>query len=107
MAIFTSRQPSNGGEASTTNVPDRPKLHMMVEHLDQAQMHMNAAMQVCSSVIMDLEKAAGFIGRYRDSLVKAIADTGGDPAAAIEHQIRDFIPKHYRAGERQDEQAQG
>jgi hypothetical protein len=97
MAIFASRQPvSSNGE---TQVPERPKVHMMIEHLDQAQMHMQAAMQVCSSVIMDLEKGAAFIGRYRDSLVKAVAESGGDEAASIEHQIREFIPKSYRPPE--------
>jgi hypothetical protein len=97
MAIFATRQPNNGSESQQQ--PERPKIHSMIEHLDQAQMHMNAAMQVCSSVIIDLEKGAAFIGRYRDSLVKAVADAGGDSAASIEHQIREFIPKTYRPPE--------
>jgi hypothetical protein len=47
-------------------------------------------------VIFDLQKGSDFIGRYRDSLIKTIEETGGDVTASIESQIRDFIPKTHR-----------
>jgi len=77
-------------------LPSRPKMIIVIEHLDSAQAHMHQATRVLSSMILDLEKGADFIGRYRDSLIKTIEETGGDVEQAVEHQIRDFIPKILR-----------
>ena len=84
----------------STEVPARPKMVIVIEHLDTAQAHMHQATRVLSSMIMDLEKGADFIGRYRDSLIKTIEDTGGDVAAAVEGQIKDYIGTKYRAPEK-------
>jgi hypothetical protein len=67
-----------------------------IEHLDQAQGHMNQVSKVLSSMILDMEKASDFVGRFRDSLIKSVEETGGDTQASIESQIADFIPKNYR-----------
>jgi hypothetical protein len=52
-----------------------------------------------SSMILDLEKAAEFLGKYRDSLIKTIEDSGGDVKASIESQIKEFVPKQFRRPE--------
>jgi hypothetical protein len=85
------RQPSE--------IPSRPKMVVVIEHLDTAQAHMHQATRVLSSMILDLEKGADFIGRYRDSLIKTIEETGGDVAAAVEGQIKDYIGSKYRIAE--------
>ena len=85
------RQPSE--------IPSRPKMVVVIESLDAAQGHMHHATRVLSSMIMDLEKGADFIGQYRDSLIKTIETTGGDVTASIESQIKEFIPKNYRRAE--------
>src|SRR5215469_802571 len=86
------------GESPMTNGNNmKPKMMMAIEHLDAANSHMNSAMQVLSSVILDLQKGADFITRYRDSLIKTVEETGGDVKASIESQIQDFIPKRLRA----------
>src|SRR6516225_4120037 len=77
-------------------LPSRPKMVVVIEHLDAAQAHMHEATRKLSSVIMDLEKGADFIGQYRDSLIKTIETTGGDVTASVESQIKEFIPKNYR-----------
>ena len=75
---------------------NRPRMTIAIEHLDQAQGHMHQVSKVLSSMILDLEKASDFIGRFRDSLIKTIEETGGDVQSSIEHQIADFVPKNYR-----------
>ena len=85
------RQPSE--------IPARPKMVVVIEHLDAAQAHTQQATRVLSSMILDLEKAGDFLGRYRDSLIKTIEETGGDVQASIESQIKEFIPKNYRPPE--------
>jgi hypothetical protein len=50
-------------------------------------------------MILDLEKAAEFLGKYRDSLIKTIEDSGGDVKASIESQIKEFVPKQFRRPE--------
>jgi hypothetical protein len=84
--------------AKQTNVPLKPKVQIAIEHLDHAFEHMNQAMSVLSSVVFDLQKAADFVARYRDSMIKSLEETGGDVGPAIESQIREFIPKAYRNG---------
>src|SRR6516162_6633576 len=80
-------------------LPSRPKMVVVIEHLDAAQAHMHEATRKLSSIIMDLEKGAEFIGGYRDSLIKTIETVGGDVTASIESQIKEFIPKNYRRPE--------
>jgi len=74
----------------------RPRMTIAIEHLDQAQGHMNQVSKVLSSMILDMEKASDFVGRFRDSLIKSVEETGGDVQKSIESQIADFIPKNYR-----------
>ena len=76
----------------------KPKMMVAIEHLDAANTHMEQAMGVLSSIILDWQKAADFLVTYRNSLIKTIEDTGGDTTASIESQIRDFIPKRARDG---------
>jgi hypothetical protein len=71
----------------------KPKMLLAIEHLDAAHDHMVKAMNLLSSIIFDWQKAADFMARYRDSLVKTVEQSGGDVAETIESQIRDFIPK--------------
>jgi hypothetical protein len=80
----------------------KPKMLIAIEHLDSANSHMNSAMTVLSSVILDLQKGADFIARYRDSLIKSVEDSGGD----IESQIKEFLPKRLR-NDGQDQEVEG
>ena len=90
-------QPGRMGMAENGhNQLHRPRMTIAIEHLDQAQGHMHQVSKVLSSMILDLEKASDFIGRFRDSLIKTIEETGGDVQSSIEHQIADFVPKNYR-----------
>ena len=84
-------------EQNGHNQLHRPRMTIAIEHLDQAQEHMNAVSKVLSSMILDMEKASDFVGRFRDSLIKTIEETGGDVQASIESQIADFVPKNYRS----------
>jgi hypothetical protein len=72
----------------------KPKMQVAIEHLDQAGTHMNKAMTVLSSIILDLQKGADFITQYRDSLFKTLEDAGGN--ASIESQMKEFIPRRHR-----------
>jgi hypothetical protein len=76
----------------------KPKMMAAIDHLDSAATHMNQAMSVLSSVILDIQKGADFITRYRDSLVKTVEMSGGDVAQSIEAQIKDFLPKRLKDG---------
>ena len=92
-------QPGRTGMAEQNGhnqLTNRPRMTIAIEHLDQAQGHMHQVSKVLSSMILDLEKASDFIGRFRDSLIKTIEETGGDVQSSIEHQIADFVPKNYR-----------
>ena len=92
-------QPGSTGMAEQNGhnqLTNRPRMTIAIEHLDQAQGHMHQVSKVLSSMILDLEKASDFIGRFRDSLIKTIEETGGDVQSSIEHQIADFVPKNYR-----------
>jgi len=82
----------------------KPKMMFAIEHLDSSIAHLNSAMEVLSSVILDLQKGADFITKYRDSLIRTVEDTGGNVSQAIESQIRDFIPKRPRDGKDQESQ---
>src|SRR5215469_1856931 len=62
----------------------KPKMMQAIEHLDAANSHMNSAMSVLSSVILDLQKGADFITRYRDSLIKTVEETCGYVRQSIE-----------------------
>ena len=84
---------------------DKPKMMFAIDHLDAALSHMNQSMQVLSSIIMDLQKGADFLQRYRDSLIKTVEETGGDVRQSVESQIRDFIPKRVRS-DGQDQEGQ-
>ena len=91
-------------ESATVREPlNRPKMQIVIEHLDQAQEHMNQAMTVLSSVIFDLQRGADYIGRFRDSMIKTLEETGGDVTATVENQIREFIPKTYRPPTQQED----
>jgi hypothetical protein len=80
-------------------LPNRPMMLVAIEHLDQAFDHMNSAMNVLSNIVMDLQRGADFIVKYRDSLVKTVEETGGDVTASIETQIKEFIPLKHRPAE--------
>jgi len=82
---------------------DKPKMLLAIEHLDAANSHMESAMNILSSIIMDWSKAADFIVSYRNSLVKTIEETGGDVKQSIESQFREFIPKKFK-GDGNEEQ---
>jgi hypothetical protein len=82
----------------------KPKMMFAIEHIDSSITHLNSAMEVLSSVIMDLQKGADFLTKYRNSLIKTVEDTGGNVTQAIESQIRDFIPKRMRDGKDQETQ---
>ena len=71
----------------------KPKMMYAIEHLDAANTHMEQAMSVLSSIILDWQKAADFLVNYRNSLIKTVEETGGDVTPSIESQIRDYIPK--------------
>ena len=89
------KQPVTPKEAP---VVDKPKLVIAIEHLDAANTHMERAMGVLNSVILDWQKASSFILQYRDSLIKSIEDTGGgDIYAQVETLVhREFAPKKVR-----------
>ena len=82
-----------------TGMSVKPKVQVVIEHLDHAAAHLNEAGRKLAAVVMDIEKGADWIAQYRDSMIKALEETGGDVAPAIESQIRDFIPKHLRNGD--------
>jgi hypothetical protein len=75
---------------------DKPKMLLAIEHLDAANSHMESAMNILSSIIMDWQKAADFIVNYRNSLVRTVEETGGDVRQSIESQFREFIPKQFK-----------
>ena len=90
---------SNGN--GEPQLPRRPKMFAAIEHLDAAHDHMVKAMNVLASVTLDWQKAADFIATYRNSLVETVEAAGGDVGASIEHEIRDFLPKHVRDQQQQ------
>ena len=69
----------------------KPKMMAAIDHLDAANSHMNSAMSVLSSVILDIQKGADFIAQYRDSLIKTVEMSGGNTTQAVESQIREYI----------------
>jgi len=71
----------------------KPKMMMAIDHLDAANNSMNNAMQVLSSIVLDLQKGADFLVRYRNSLIKTVELSGGDMGQAVESQIKDYIGK--------------
>jgi hypothetical protein len=85
------RQPSE--------IPARPKMVIVIGHLDNAQANMNEAVQVLFSMIKDLEKGSDWIGSFRDSFIRTLEQVGGDVGAAVEGQIREYIGNKYRAPE--------
>jgi len=89
--------------AEAPNGSVKPKMQIAIEHLDRAHDHMCKAMGLISSIGMDWQKCADFIVGYRESLIKTVEATGGDVQASIEHQIRDFVPKHVRRGNNSDD----
>ena len=95
-AILSQQGEWEMAENGHNQLTNRPRMTIAIEHLDQAQGHMHQVSKVLSSMILDLEKASDFIGRFRDSLIKTIEETGGDVQSSIEHQIADFVPKNYR-----------
>ena len=95
-AILSQQGEWEMAENGHNQLTNRPRMTIAIEHLDQAQGHMHQVSKVLSSMILDLEKASDFIGRFRDSLIKTIEETGGDVQASIESQIADFVPKNYR-----------
>jgi hypothetical protein len=95
-AILSQQGEWEMAENGHNQLTNRPRMTIAIEHLDQAQGHMHQVSKVLSSMILDLEKASDFIGRFRDSLIKTIEETGGDVQSSIEHQIADFVPKQYR-----------
>ena len=94
--LSTTKEEWVMAENGHNQLTNRPRMTIAIEHLDQAQGHMHQVSKVLSSMILDLEKASDFIGRFRDSLIKTIEETGGDVQSSIEHQIADFVPKQYR-----------
>jgi hypothetical protein len=74
----------------------RPKVLVGIEHLDHAVGHISAASRVFASVALDLEQRASYMGSYRDSMIKAVEETGGDIGAAVESQIREFVGANQR-----------
>jgi hypothetical protein len=74
----------------------RPKVLVGIEHLDHAVGHISAASRVFASVALDLEQRANYMGSYRDSIIKAVEETGGDIGAAVESQIREFVGANQR-----------
>src|SRR6516162_11748997 len=95
-AILSQQGEWEMAENGHNQLTNRPRMTIAIEHLDQAQGHMHQVSKVLSSMILDLEKASDFIGRFRDSLIKTIEETGGYVQSSIEHQIADFVPKQYR-----------
>ena len=95
-AILSQQGEWEMAENGHNQLTNRPRMTIAIEHLDQAQGHMHQVSKVLSSMILDLEKASDFIGRFRDSLIKTIEETGGDVQASIESQITDYVPKNYR-----------
>jgi len=89
----------------TMSVDMKPKMLQAIEHLDAANSHMNSAMSVLSSVILDLQKGADFITRYRDSLIKTVEETGGDVKQSVESQIREYIRPRGPDGKDQEVQS--
>jgi hypothetical protein len=71
----------------------KPKLQIVIEDIDLAVGYINHAVSKLSAIGFDLQKGSDWLGNYRDSMIKAIADTGGDVAATIEHQFRDYVGK--------------
>jgi hypothetical protein len=85
----------------------KPKMQIAIEHLDRAHDHMAKAMTIMSSIIFDLQKGADFIVGYRDSLIKTVEQMGGDTATSVESQMRDFVPRQYRAPEQEGDTQRG
>ena len=83
----------------------KPKMMQAIEHLDAANSHMNSAMSVLSSVILDLQKGADFITRYRDSLIKTVEETCGYVRQSIESQIKEYIRPRGPDGKDQEVQS--
>jgi hypothetical protein len=103
--VFANEQPTEPVPTARPVENKKPRMAIAIEHLDHAHGHINRAMQVLSSIILDLQRGADFIGGYRDSLIKTVDDAGGDVEAAIESQIREFIPKSYRTPAAEDQSA--
>jgi hypothetical protein len=99
MAIFQKAK-----QEPVNNKPTKPKMLYAIEHLDAANTHMEQAMNVLSSIILDWQKAADFLVGYRNSLIRTMEETGGDVTPTIESQIRDFIPQRHRDEETEEQQ---
>jgi len=82
----------------------KPKMMMAIDHLDAANASMNSAMSVLSSIVLDLQKGADFLVRYRNSLIKTVELSGGDMGQAVESQIKDYIGKKLNG---QDQEIKG
>lgn len=74
----------------------KPKTLIAIDHLNSAYDHVQKAISIFNAVTMDLEKGATFLSTYRDSLIKTVEMSGGNVTAAIEAQIKDFLPKRLR-----------
>ena len=90
--------PTRKQEQPVADNNTKPKMMRAIEHLDAANTHMEQAMNVLSSIIMDWQKAADFLVSYRDSMIKTIEDSGGDVKMAVESQIRDYVQKRHNDG---------
>ena len=96
--------PTRKQEQPVADNNTKPKMMRAIEHLDAANTHMEQAMNVLSSIILDWQKAADFLVGYRNSLIRTMEETGGDVTPTIESQIRDFIPQRHRDEETEEQQ---
>ena len=83
----------------STEIPARPKMLIVVEALDAAQGSMQHAIQVLFSMIKDLEKGSDWIAGFRDSLLRTVEQSGGDIAAILENDIKQYIGNKHRVPE--------
>ena len=86
MAEPTALRTNN--EAPKNN---RPRILAVIECIDAAYEQMVNANRILGSVMLEIEKGADWMVKFRDGLVTAVEATGGDVTQAVEGQIRDFI----------------
>ena len=80
-------------------IQHKPRMQIVIEHLDLAYEHANQAIQILATMSFELQKGADFFAAHRDAMLKTLEEAGGDIDFAIEAKIKEFIPKKYKQPE--------
>jgi len=77
----------------TTPQAIRSRFAQMLEHIEQAYMHLDRVAQLSSSLIMDIQTGLKYIDQMRKDVVEAVGQQ------IDEEEIKQYAPPQYRNGE--------